>query len=439
MEKVDTANQLSPDDLALLLERTIRLTLSPTAFLMMITYAGLAIAHVFVLQPPASIAMTALATTTSLLCGWVWRSVATSNHRHLSAHDQLGVLALAALANIATHMVLLGDQLQTTYFAICMLGCGFMMLNRKWFIATLTAYLVVWILVYHSLPRIENSYHYEFMIGVTSIISVAVHVTRFRTTTEAERLRITANRQREEAEANLRHASRLITMGELVASIAHELNQPLSAISNYVAAGKIQLTAADCNQANVRLHLDKIGDTALRAGEVIKRIRRLASNTTSSRSEIDLNHVIREAVTVMSTSLQHQDVNLCMKLADSLPIVLGDEIQLQQVIINLVQNGVESLRSSNTPNAELVLRTFSGEDGPLVTVSDNGPGIRIDPSHSVFDPFFTTKPNGMGMGLAICRTIVEKHGGSIWCQTPPNANSQTDFSFSIPSSDGPTL
>ena len=230
---------------------------------------------------------------------------------------------------------------------------------------------------------------------------------------------ITARRQAEadlrDAHAELAHVNRVMTMGELAASIAHEVNQPLAAI---VASGDsctAWLANDPPNLEKARAATGRIVQAAAQASDIVRRIRALFRKTTSITTPLEINEVIAETVSLVGGEVQRKGVSLNTELAANLPAVLGDRIQLQQVILNLAINGTEAMTGFEDQPRRLVIQSKLAEPGEiLVSVADTGPGI--DPQHAarLFAPFFTTKPEGIGMGLSISRSIIEAHGGRLW-------------------------
>jgi signal transduction histidine kinase len=229
----------------------------------------------------------------------------------------------------------------------------------------------------------------------------------------------------------LAHATRVTTLGEMTASIAHEVNQPLAAIVNAAAACLRWLDRGTPNLDEARSAVEWITKETNRASEVIRRIRALAKKTEIEKLPLDVNDVAREVISLEQRELVSNHVSLQMELASALPPILGDQVQLQQVMINLVMNGIEAMQSVTDRPRELVIR--SRQDGTqqvLVSVTDCGVGISAEDAGRLFDAFFTTKSGGMGMGLSICRSIVEAHGGRLWATaTVPHG---AMFQFTLP-------
>ena len=230
----------------------------------------------------------------------------------------------------------------------------------------------------------------------------------------------------------------MTTLGELAASIAHEVNQPLTAIVTSGDAGLRFLGRDPAQLEEVRDALMRMTSEGKRASGIIQRIRALTKKTETQSAPLDLNNVISESVSLVQREVSSHRVTLRMELSSRLPSVLGDGLQLQQVIINLIINGIQAMASVDDRSCELTIRSRGDETGQvLVSVQDLGVGIDPQNANRLFDAFFTTKPNGMGMGLSICRTIIEAHGGRLWACS--NAGPGATFQFSLPAFSQPVL
>jgi len=233
-----------------------------------------------------------------------------------------------------------------------------------------------------------------------------------------------------DAQMELAHVTRVTTLGELTASISHEVNQPLAAVVNAAGACLRWLDGGIPNLDEARRALDWIIKEGNRASEVIRRVRALVNKTDIEKVPLDVNDIVREAIALVQREMDSHRVSLRMELALALPMILADRVQLQQVIINLVMNGIEAMQSVTDRPRELVIRSQQAETGVLVTVIDTGVGIFAENADRLFNAFFTTKSSGMGMGLSICRSIVEAHGGRLWVTA--NVPHGATFQFTLP-------
>jgi PAS domain S-box-containing protein len=233
-----------------------------------------------------------------------------------------------------------------------------------------------------------------------------------------------------EARAELAQVTRLMTMGELTASIAHEINQPLTAVVTSANACQRWLAGPMPNLDEARAAVARIARDGNRASDVIGRIRALVKKSATEQTELDINEVIQEVLGLLQNEIQKNRVVLRMELAADLRPILGDRIQLQQVILNLVMNGIEAMSAAMERSRELLIRSRQHEsDKVLVAVQDSGIGIDPQNLEKIFDAFYTTKSQGMGMGLAISRSIIENHGGKLWAV--PNDGPGATFQFTL--------
>ncbi|MGP9812550.1 PAS domain-containing sensor histidine kinase [Rhodopseudomonas sp. NSM] len=216
----------------------------------------------------------------------------------------------------------------------------------------------------------------------------------------------------ERASVELAHAGRVSVLGQLAASIAHEVNQPLAAIINYGKSGKRWLTRAEPDLTEVAECLDKIVSNGNRAADVVGRVRALARKSAPRASAVNLAALVRDAAALLARETQNAGSSIQIVQSGPVPEIHSDRVQVQQVIVNLLMNALQAMR--DTGGAREIHVTINGDDGDAVCVAvrDSGTGIDGDP-HRIFDPFFSTKPDGMGLGLSICRTIIEGLGGDI--------------------------
>jgi C4-dicarboxylate-specific signal transduction histidine kinase len=233
-----------------------------------------------------------------------------------------------------------------------------------------------------------------------------------------------------QAQNELARIARITTMGELAASIAHELNQPLGSIVVNGDACLRWLGGASPNLEEARQAVEAIIRDGTRASDVLVRTRKLVRSGKGTREPLDINSVVQEVIGWSNDKLQRSGVSLRLKLQDDLPPVTVDRVQLQQVILNLVMNAIEAMLEVSESSRVLWIRTEKQVlDDLLVQVADSGPGV--DPKHSsrIFEPFYTTKANGIGMGLTISRSIIEAHGGHLWVAKTQHGST---FCFTLP-------
>ena len=234
-----------------------------------------------------------------------------------------------------------------------------------------------------------------------------------------------------QAQAELAHVARVASMGELTASIAHEVSQPLTSIIVSATAGQRWLRAEPPNLAKVRESLDRITRDGERASGVVARVRAFFKKSPYRADELDINVTIREVIDLMGSELRGKKVVLLTRLGDGMPRTLGDRVQLQQVILNLIVNAIEAMSGTELPRQiEVSSRMEHSGAAIIVSVSDSGPGLDPTTLNSLFEPFYTTKHAGMGMGLAISRSIVEAHGGKI--RATSNGRKGATFEFALP-------
>jgi PAS domain S-box-containing protein len=234
-----------------------------------------------------------------------------------------------------------------------------------------------------------------------------------------------------DTQMELAHANRVTAIGQLAASIAHEVSQPISAALTNANAAWRWLGAEPPDLEEVGHALGRIIKDGKRASDIIGRIRALVRKAPPLNDQLDINEVMLEVIELTRSELRRNGTSLQTQLADGLPLVVGDRIQLQQVMLNLILNAVEAMSGSSETARELLIRTEQvGPGGVLVAVQDSGPGLKPDSLDRLFDAFYTTKPDGLGMGLSICRSIIEAHGGRVWAT--PNLTRGAVFQFTLP-------
>ena len=232
------------------------------------------------------------------------------------------------------------------------------------------------------------------------------------------------------AQLELAHANRVATIGQLTSSIAHEVNQPITAAVTYALAARRFLSAEPPNVREVDDALSLIVKEGNRAGEVVGRIRELIKKAPARKDAVEINEAILEAVALTRTEAANTNVSVRTQLAEDLPRIQGDRVQLQQVLLNLIINAIEAMRDVGEEERELLISTRNEADGVSVEVRDSGPGFASAARERVFEAFYTTKAGGLGLGLSICRSIIEAHNGRLWVS--PNTPRGAIFGFTVP-------
>jgi C4-dicarboxylate-specific signal transduction histidine kinase len=240
----------------------------------------------------------------------------------------------------------------------------------------------------------------------------------------------------QETRDELARVARITTIGELTASIAHEVNQPLAAVVANADACVAWLALQTPDLVEARAAAERSVQGATRASDVIGRIRSLISKEAPQRGRIEINDIVEEAVALGELQAVRHGVSVELELTEDLPEILGDRIQLQQVILNLMRNGIEAMSGVADRTRRLLIRSRIQEDGhALVSIHDYGIGIGADVMDRLFEPFFTTRSQGIGMGLPISRSIIEAHGGRLWAES--TAGQGSVFQFTLPNANGP--
>lgn len=233
-----------------------------------------------------------------------------------------------------------------------------------------------------------------------------------------------------EAQMALAHANRVTTMGQLTASIAHEVNQPIAGIVSSGQAALHWLAKEPPDVEAARRSIERLIRDASRAGSVVGRVRALIKNVPQRHDPLDINEAILEVIEVTRGELMRNQVSLQVDLAEGLPFIAGDRVQLQQIVLNLIMNAIEAMNETREGARDLLISTVAEDTQKIVVVvRDSGPGLSPESLEHLFDPFYTSKPGGMGMGLSICRSIVEAHGGRVWAA---NVSQGASFSFTLP-------
>ena len=264
-------------------------------------------------------------------------------------------------------------------------------------------------------PFMENEI--ELVTDFAAEAAIALEITR-------------RERQLREVQMELAHANRVATMGQLTASITHELKQPMAAVRTDASAALRWLNKTPPDLAEVRDALAGIVRATDRAGDVIARIGALMSKAPPRKEVLDLNEAIMEVIVLTRSEATKTGVTVRTQLAPCLPRIHADRVQLQQVMLNLIVNGIQAINDVADGQRDLLITTEGTEHGVRVGVRDTGPGVSPEKFELLFEPFYTTKPNGMGMGLSICRSIIEAHGGRLWASG--HASEGAVFQFTIP-------
>jgi PAS domain S-box-containing protein len=240
--------------------------------------------------------------------------------------------------------------------------------------------------------------------------------------------------ERRRVEAELAHANRVATMGELTASIAHEVNQPLAALLTNAGTAARWLARQPPDLTKAGQSLERTISDGRRAADILSRIRDFSKKTPVKKAEFEINGAILEILTLARAAVSQHGVSVKMQLSEGLPLILGDRVQLQQVILNLIMNAIEAMSEVGEGSRDLSISTVRAtSDGVLVAIGDSGPGLPQANPERIFNAFFTTKPSGLGMGLSICRSIVEAHGGRLWAA--PNQPHGAVFCMTLPIGD----
>jgi PAS domain S-box-containing protein len=282
-----------------------------------------------------------------------------------------------------------------------------------------------------QLRRADGAYRWFLLRAVPLRDELGKVVKWYGTSTDIED-RKRAEDELRQAEEDLARVSRVVAMGELAAAIAHEVNQPLTAIVTNSQFCLRRLDGATSKPDELRAAITAIVNDSTRASGVISRIRGLLMKGSPDRTELHINRIIQDVTSLMRKEFTRNRVSLRADLASDLPQVPGDPVLLQQVLINLIMNAIEGTISSTGVRREIVIRSAKIRDGVLVQVQDSGPGIEPELADRIFEPFFTTKPKGIGMGLSISRSIIESHGGHVGI-IPSSTGAL--FEFTLPSDD----
>jgi len=311
----------------------------------------------------------------------------------------------------------LGLDLATTAFAYLIVIVVHSLMG-SFYVSAALSIIAVAALNYFFAPPIFNfrvDQPQDAVVVIAFLLTSLIVTSLVRKARRQTEVTLKAGDDLQRTQAELAHVTRVMTLGELTSSIAHEVNQPLAAIVTNAESCLRWLERETPQIAEARSASERIVRDAQRATEVIGRIRDLARYSDPEKSPLDINETIRETIPLLQRELVRQRVSLRLELASTLPKVLGDRVQLQQVIINLMVNGVEAIANATELPRELMIGSRPHDpDHVLVAVQDSGIGFDPENVDRLFTSFFTTKPGGMGMGLSICRSIIENHEGRLW-------------------------
>jgi signal transduction histidine kinase len=330
-----------------------------------------------------------------------------------------GIAVLASLVFVADTVTAREIALAVLYVAVVLISVrsgrprAVVAVGAVCSVLTIASYL----LTRHGEPRsgVVNCALSLLAIGATTYLTIRIEAIGARA---------------RQAQSELARMARVTIMGELGASIAHEVSQPITAIAANGNAALRWLAASPPNQEEASRAVASIVKDAGRAGDVIDRVRRLVARVSPSRDDIDMAEAITEALALVRAEIRRNDILLRTELASDLPPVTGDRVQLQQVVLNFVINAIEAMAGVAADKRELLVSMASDDSKITVSVRDTGVGVPPDTLDKIFEAFYTTKPAGTGMGLAICRSILEQHGGTVYAA--PNYPHGAVFGFTLP-------
>jgi signal transduction histidine kinase len=282
------------------------------------------------------------------------------------------------------------------------------------------------VLSFGATPQLPWSYDLTAILGAAGVTVLGAYLLD-----RQSMLAFYADDAARRHQADLAHVGRVSVMGEMAAGLAHELNQPLAAIVNFTRGCQRRLRATGAGDADIEHALEQIAAQAMRASQIIRRIRDFIRKDHVSLEWIDVNELVRNVAELADADGRREDVSIDLALSPEVPKVYGDGIQIEQVILNLMRNGFEAMKEPTGQPKTLSIRTAAqGSRGVDVTVADTGVGLSPEVLDRIFDPFFSTKPLGLGLGLSISRSIVEAHGGRLWAEADPARGSRFHFSLS---------
>lgn len=277
-----------------------------------------------------------------------------------------------------------------------------------------------------GLRRSGETFPMELAVGEVRLPGRRLFTGIVRDITQRKRIETEARRRLDE----LAHASRLAAMGEMASGVAHELNQPLTAIVSFAEACLRMERSGKHNPEVLHKTLQQIAEQGERAARIVRHLRQFVRKSELAYVELALNDVVRDVLRLLDYQIKHSDIQVRLELDDSLPPIRADRLQMEQVVLNLVHNAIDAAREAAGRQAELAIRTRRANDAVLFSVRDTGIGLPPEAQRRLFEPFYTTKPQGLGMGLSISRSIIEVHGGRLWAQN--NADRGATFQFTLP-------
>jgi signal transduction histidine kinase len=349
---------------------------------------------------------------------------------HETAYLLLGLVGLAAVTGLYFWLGFPPVSVAFTYLILIV----FLSLGSSLPCLFILTIIAVGSLNYFFVPPIFSfriDYEQDIVIVVAFFITTLITSGLVSRVRAEQRDRIVAAERLRDAQEQLAHLDRLACVGQVAASIAHEVKQPITATRIDAQAALRWLDQKPPDLEEVRQALNSIVKDSNRASEVVERIRALIKKAPPQKDRFEINAAIREVIELTHTEVVKNTISLRTELADCLLIVQGDRVQLQQVILNLIINAIEAMSGVSEGKRELLIGTGNDESrSVLVRIGDSGPGLAAATLEHLFQPFCTTKPNGLGLGLSICRSIVEAHGGRLWVTT--NAPCGAIFQFTLP-------
>jgi signal transduction histidine kinase len=349
---------------------------------------------------------------------------------HETAYLLLGLVGLAAVTGLYFWLGFPPVSVAFTYLILIV----FLSLGSSLPCLFILTIIAVGSLNYFFVPPIFSfriDYEQDIVIVVAFFITTLITSGLVSRVRAEQRDRIVAAERLRDAQEQLAHLDRLACVGQVAASIAHEVKQPITATRIDAQAALRWLDQKPPDLEEVRQALNSIVKDSNRASEVVERIRALIKKAPPQKDRFEINAAIREVIELTHTEVVKNSISLRTELADGLLIVQGDRVQLQQVILNLIINAIEAMSGVSEGKRELLIGTGNDESrSVLVRIGDSGPGLAAATLERLFQPFCTTKPNGLGLGLSICRSIVEAHGGRLWVTT--NVPCGAIFQFALP-------